>query len=312
MSILESSGRPRACPTRGASPGTTCDRQLAVPSQDSGDPAGNTIRAVAHRRDGRMIALADDANRHVPAGSRHRETERVAGQAQAHALLAPCLLTRRPHPRVTFKRPHRKDRAMTEVRLWDLASGALVAGMPESFVHCHQIVFSPDGGTLVTVEAVGRNPNAPVRVLEAFGRSETHLSRRILAAAIKLKARLSRRHPRGRLGASGRSSSPTFSNVTPQDGSNLAVWLEDGRIDIRDTRSAFCKAFCRVVGTEVVFIPRTDQPVPYTQAEVDEIGRVACALTGCARARPISHDVAVWWAQFSPDGRTAAVQMRNA
>ena len=161
---------------------------------------------------------------------------------------------------------------MTEVRLWDVASGALVVGMPESFVHCHQALFSPDSTALVTVEPVGRNPDSPVR----SWRLSADRKRISLGESLRgdqFKARLSGGHPRAD-SAQGPFQLSDVLNVTPQDGSNLAVWLDGGGIDIRDTHSAFCKAICRVVGPEVVFIPRTNQTVPYTQGQVDEIGRI--------------------------------------
>ena len=96
--------------------------------------------------------------------------------------------------------------------------------------------------------------------------------------------------------------------VTAEDDSTLAVSSESGEICLYTTDGGYCKAVCRLQGSEVVFIPRTDLAVPYTQAAVDEIGRVAVALTGAARARPIRQYVTVQQARFSRDGRTAAVQ----
>ena len=160
--------------------------------------------------------------------------------------------------------------------------------MTENFGYCYELVFSPDGGTLVTIEAVLSNPH-PRFAVGACRRNETGslLARRFRGRAQgpplcrnpgeSLRWRhiptlgLDRRDGRGRL--------------------TLAVRAETGEVWLYTTKGGYCKAVCRLLGSEVVVIPRTDLAVPYTQTVVDEIGRVAIAVTG---ARSCLSDPSQW------------------
>ena len=57
----------------------------------------------------------------------------------------------------------REDWNTCEVKLWDVISGEELVGMPEDFGIAYGLVFSPDGRSLVTVEATGHQPASPVR-----------------------------------------------------------------------------------------------------------------------------------------------------
>jgi WD40 repeat protein len=85
----------------------------------------------------------------------------------------------------------------------------------------------------------------------------------------------------------------------------MGVWIEGPEFRLY-LQNAYCQAACFLQGSEVVVLPRFDTPKPYSPAQVQELLRKACKLTGAARARPISHEVSVQYARFSPDGLTAA------
>ena len=264
------------------------------------------VRAVAHAHDGRTIALADEANytflmdsntgtlRELPASHRLSFCKRLVFSPDD------CTLASLSHG------PHGIDWPYSEVKVWDTRSGAELGGMTDNFGYCYQLLFSPDGERLITVEAVSGGSPAPVRSWSlSDDRKRIALSESLRAQ--ELKSRLS---PARRIAdsAPGPIQLSDVLAVTPEDDSTTAVSLETGEIWLYTTKAGYCKAVCRLQGPEVVFIPRTDLAVPYTQAQVDEIGLVACTLTGSARARPIRQDATVLWAQFSRDGRTAAVQ----
>ena len=90
--------------------------------------------------------------------------------------------------------------------------------------------------------------------------------------------------------------------VTPEVGKDFAmgVWIEGPEFRLYATRAGYCHAACHVQGPEVVVLPRFDLPKPYSPAQVDEVLRKACKLTGAARARPISHEVPVASGRDSP------------
>ena len=183
------------------------------------------------------------------------------------------------------------DWTRSEVKLWNTSSGAELAGVAEKVGSCYQIVFSSDGESLVTIETPETNPEAPIR--------EWKLSKDRMSVA--LGESISGNEIQARLAPESRrvnSSTGSFRlsdllAVTPDEDSTIAIGLETGETFLYTTSSGYIKAVCRVEGTEVVFIPRTDLFLPYDQAAVEEIGRRACTLTGSARARPLAQNFAV-------------------
>ncbi len=261
------------------------------------------IRAVTYARDGRTIALADDANNTFVIDC---ETGRLRELHSRHKFPLCVRLLFSSDGRTLASLSHPIGKSDTEVKLWDVASGAELEGITEYLGFCYEMLFSPDGGMLVTIDGVGSGPQAPLRSwILSKERKRVTLGETILAD--ELKARLS---PGSRVAdsAGGPFRLSGVLAVTAEDDSTLAVRVETGEVRLYTTKSGYCKAVCSLLGSEVVFIPRTDLAVPYTQTAVDEIGRVAIAVTGAARARPIRHGGPVLCARFSRDGRTAAVQ----
>ncbi len=259
-------------------------------------------RLVTYARDGRTIALVDEANNTFVID---RKTGTLRELHSRHKFPRCVRLLFSSDGRTLASLSHAIGRIGSEVKLWDVSSGAEFEGMTENFGLCYEMMFSSDGRTLVTIDAVGSNPQAPVRSwVLSKDRKRVTLSETIRAD--ELRARLS---PASRVAESARGPLRLSDGlaVTAEDDSTLAVRAETGEIWLYITVAGYCKAVCRLEGSEVVFIPRTDHDVPYTQTAVDEIGRVAIAVTGAARARPIRHDGTVLWARFSRDGRTAAV-----
>ncbi len=281
-------------------------QRLARPHVTMLPPLPARARAVAYARDGRTIALADEANNTF---LMNRDSGTLRELPAKHKLPICHRLVFSPDGRALASLSHganADDWAKSEVKLWDVAGGALLEGLPENFGYCYQILFSPDGETLVTVDAVLSNPEPPVR----SWRISTDRKRVTLAESLRgdqLKTHLS---PTARVAdtARGPFRLSDVLSVTPEDNSTTAVSLETGETWLYTTGAGYCRAVCRVQGAEVVFIPRTDLAVPYTKDEVDEIGQIASAVTGRARARPIRQGATVLWARFSRDGRTAAVQ----
>ena len=270
----------------------------------------NIVKAVASRADGRMIALADDRNNTFIVD---RDTGTMKEFPAEHKLKYCEQLVFSPDGRTLASLSRGRaeiERGKTEVKLWDVASGALLAGTPDDFGYCYKVMFSPDSGRLVTLEALFSNRNTPVRSWRLPGEPK----RVTLDESFRgdqLRACFSRPLRTPDRGSQSFRISDVVA-VTAGDDSTTAVLLEGGEINLYNTNIATRTAICRIVGAEVVFVPRTDDPaVPRTAAEVDEIGRLACALTGCARARPISQAVPVVWARFSRDGRTAAVMINK-
>ncbi len=268
------------------------------------------VRAVASPRQGRMIALADEASNTFLLD---RESGALRELPAKHKLRLCTRLVFSPDGRTLASLSHGGGGygdGSSEVKLWDIETGVELTGMTESSGLCYQIVFSPDGSRLVTVEAALNNPNPPVR----SWRLSDDRKRIALAESLRseeLRAGLS---PGKRIASSpeGGFRLSDVLAVSAEDDPTTAVWSETGEIWLYTTAGGYCKAACRVQGAEVVVIPRTDLLVPYAQPEVEAIGRVACVLTGSTRARPIRPDVAVLWARFSRDGRTAALHERDS
>jgi len=266
-------------------------------------PLPERVRAVAHAGDGRTIALADEANNTFLID---RDTGALRALPGKPKLMTGHRLVFSPDCRTLASLSHgAMNWLKSEVKLWDVESAVELEGMAEKFGYCYQILFSPDGGTLVTVEAALSNQQPSVRAW-ALSNERKCVTLGETLRGEELKGRLAP----ARRGADSARGPFRFSDalaVTPEDGSTMAVSLESGEIELYRTGNGFCTAVCRIVGPEVVFVPRGDLAVPIAPAEVDEIGRVACVLTGRAHARPISAGVPVVRARFSRDGRTAAV-----
>jgi WD40 repeat protein len=269
----------------------------------------STVRTARYRGDGRMVAVADDANNtfllNCATGALKRlpVIQRPAGWqsfvfSPDGRILAFVSNGMRDEDRVRF-----------DVTLWNVDSGTPLEGLPQKFGLCCDVLFSPDSMTLVTVETVGTAPKSPFRSWKiSADRARVSLDESLRAE--DLKARPARAQK-----ASDRGRCPFHISdavaVSSDDDATTAVWREGGEIALFTTRGGYCKAICHVAGDEVVVVPRTDRFVPGTQAELDEICRVACAMTGCPRARPITHAVPVGWASFSRDGATVVAYVRD-
>ena len=122
-------------------------------------------RAVAYSRDGRTIALADDANNTFVLD---RKTGTLRELQARHKFTLCVRIVFSPDGRTFASLSHPIGRFDSEVKLWDVATGAELEGMTENLGYCYQMLFSPDGATFMTVEAVAGNLNPPVRLLEIF------------------------------------------------------------------------------------------------------------------------------------------------
>jgi WD40 repeat protein len=268
-------------------------------------PLPDTVWSVACSSDGRTVALADRARDIFL-------VDRVTGESRAlrgndHRFGNPEMVFspdgRRLASRVGGIAP--QDRGQIVVNLWDVASGEEVAGMPVAFGVCHSVLFSPDGQTLITVESTTTSREAPVRSWR-FSDDRKHV---VLAESLRPDQLPDSLAPTRR---SANPGSRPFQltdvlAVTPAPNSFMAVRRNDQEIGLYETHSAAYPAVCRVDGNEVIVVPRRDRPTPYSQTDLETLGRAARALTGCARFRLIHQEVPVLWAHFSSDGRTLAV-----
>jgi eukaryotic-like serine/threonine-protein kinase len=261
-------------------------------------------RAVAHSADGRTFALADDANNTF---LMDRDTGTLR-ELPKPKLTACQRLVFSPDGRNVASLSHGghgQDWFGSEIKIWDVSSGNPLEGMAQDFGFCYQILFIPHGGTLVTVESVNSKPDKPVRSWRLSGDGKrVSPGESFRANQLNDRLSLSRR-------ADDNGWPPfRFSDVlavTPMAGGCMAIALESGEIELYRIANGYCIAICRIVGTDVAFVPRIDGSDPYTLAAVDEFGRVARAVTAAAHARPISERVPVLTAHFSRDGRFAAV-----
>ena len=278
--------------------------RLISPRVQKLPPMPERVWTVAHSPDGRTIAMSDDTG----------NTFLMNGETGALRAL-PRKPNRSAGHRMVFSPDGRTlasvsggatDWHKSDVRLWDVESTVEFEGMPEDVGFCYQILFSPDGGALITVGVGIWNRQAIVRAWQLSSERKRVTLGETLHGE-DLRARLS---PASRAAHSDRSAF-RFSDslaVTREPDSTIAVWLESGEIMLYFTGSGFCRAICRVVGPEIVFVPRVDVGAPpLTPEEVREIGRVARALSGSALARPIASEIPISVAAFSSDGRDAAV-----
>jgi eukaryotic-like serine/threonine-protein kinase len=283
--------------------------RLISPRVQKMPPLPERVRGIAPARDGRTMALADGANntfllncdtgalKVLPGKSIGMSGERLVFSSDGRTLASLS------HGAT--------DWSKTEVKLWDVQSGVAVAGMAQDLGFCYQIVFSPDGGSLITLEAGMLNRQATVRAWQLSGERKRVTLGETLRGE-ELKVRLSPANPATDSARRPFCLSDSLA-VTPDPVSTMAVWLESGDIELYLTGTGFCRAICRVVGPEIVVVPRVDvRAAARTPEEVQEIGRVACALSGSALARPISSEIPIVRAAFSPDGREAAVYQTDA
>ncbi len=191
------------------------------------------IRAVTYARDGRTIALADDANNTFVID---RETDTLRELHSRHKLLVCTRLLFSSDGRTLASLSHPIGRSDSEVKLWDVSSGAELEGMRENSAYCMEMLFSPDGGTLVTIDAVGSNPQTPVRSwILSKDRKRVTLGETIRAN--ELSARLS---PASRVAdsAGGPFRLSDSLAVTAEDDSTLAVRAETGEIRLYITMTS--------------------------------------------------------------------------
>jgi eukaryotic-like serine/threonine-protein kinase len=273
-------------------------------------PLPSEATMIAHRPDGRAIAIADHVNntylmdlgtaaiRQLPRHSKFADLDRLVFSRDGRFLAS---LTHSATARVE-----------TEVSVWDLASGAILEGLPRDLGLCYQLMFSPDSRTLVTFEAVFSNRAKPIRSwrLPDQGKSLTLVES---ISGRELQDRLGLKVHRANAGARPFGLSDVITVTDGMSASDrvlvnfVAITLESGEIELYDSGTGLCYAICRVAGPEVAFVPRTDSNTPYEAAKLDVFGRAAMAVSGCVRARPIRAGDANYRARFSLDGSAVAV-----
>jgi WD40 repeat protein len=264
-----------------------------------------TARMIAHRPDGRMVALTDAANRVFLVD---RDTSTLKELTGSSKLTDRDRLVFSPDGRTLAALSHSPTiRTKAEVRVWDVASGALLEGMADDLTLCYQIVFSADSRTLVTAEAAFANRAKPIRAWRLPDHG-TRISLAETLAGNQLKDRLS--PAERRKSASGRAFQ--LSDVIAVTGGGpcqfAAVTIENGEIGLYDAGSGFLHATCRAVGDEVVFVKRNvDVRGPASPVTTEIVARAVCAITGLDRARAIRPGEANYQAHFSRDGRVVAV-----
>jgi WD40 repeat protein/tRNA A-37 threonylcarbamoyl transferase component Bud32 len=263
------------------------------------------VTGLAYSRDGRTIALLDASQQTYLLDVDSGRLRELSGQ---HRFGFNANLIFSPDGRVlaSLTRGRTKEHGpRSEVKLWYVATGEELSGLPEFYGVCYGIVFSPDGRSLVTVEGTGGNPTAPVR---SWAISD---DRRRVTLGESLRADQLAGHlaPTSRSKASSSRPFRLSDAIAAIPGAEprTAVWTHARQMRLYRQVSGYCFAVCLVEEDAVVVLPRNDLPAPYTPAQVDAIRRDARALTGCDRDRIILHDVPVLWAELSPDGRTAAV-----
>jgi WD40 repeat protein/tRNA A-37 threonylcarbamoyl transferase component Bud32 len=278
-----------------------------VPSRLAMVPAPpGRVTSTAYSPDGHKIALADDSNQlHLV----DRETGQLRTLPGRHRFDGHGTPFFSPDGRILAS----LCRGVTtldaqrrlEVKVWDVIRGEEVAGLPEVFGLVYAIAFSPDGRTLVTVEATGTNRTNPVRSwalsddrkrLALSGSLRTDQLPASLTPALRMKGNPSRPFQLSDAVAVTTDAEPT-----------AAVWHDGCKVSIYDTRSGYMPAYVLIQDDEVVVLPRNNEPAPYSPARLDRIRRDARVLTGRDRVRMICQDMPVRWATFSADGRTAAV-----
>jgi eukaryotic-like serine/threonine-protein kinase len=265
---------------------------------------------IAHRPDGRVIAISDHVNNTVLMDLETAAVRRLPGESKFGDL---DRLVFSGDGRFLASLTHSATvRVKTELRVWDLSSGALLDGLPDNLGLCYQVMFSPDSRALCTFETIFTSRVTPIRAwrLPDQGKRLTLVES---VSGRELQDRLGVKVPRSSAGGRpfGLSDVITVTDAMSAPDKTLitfaAITLESGEIELYDAGSGFCNAVCRVAGPEVVFVPRSDVHAPCEPAMVDLIGRAAMLVSGCARARPLRAGDANYRARFSFDGSAAAV-----
>jgi len=268
----------------------------------------STGQSIALRADGRMLALSDSAN-HVYLLDLERGTlKKLPGEPR----FTDCdYLVFSPDCRTVASLSHStSERAKSEVKLWDVKSGALLERLPDDFGLCYQVRFSPDGRTLVTFEAVFSNRAKPIRAWKLPDQG-TRVTLSESLPGQELKARCSPQARRTEAAARPFEISDVLAVTDTNINQFAAVTLESGEIKLFDSGSGYLYAVCRVVGPEVVFVHRINNLLsPDNPFKVDDISRLVCALTASGHARPIRVGDANLMARFSTDGSVVAVLQR--
>jgi eukaryotic-like serine/threonine-protein kinase len=268
------------------------------------------VRRVGARRDGQMIALADDAgNTLIVDLSTGKSTALPAepGLTFCHRLVfSPGGETLA----AVWHGSRDNDWTKCAVKLWNVANAVELLGMPRDFGFCYELLFSPGGEAIVTVEAYGTNPDKSVRSWRVSADRKRVTPGESLRGD-QLRGGLTRAF-RNTLPAQRPFQISDAVAVTPEDGSTTAIMLAERVVRLYTMVNGYCKAVCLIRGDEVVCIPRTDLLVRHTQARIDEICRLARMVTGLDRARPIDERDAVVTTTFSPDGCTAAILDRSS
>ena len=119
------------------------------------------IVQAAYSNDGRTIALLDRARNIVLVDRETGKYRALQSQHRFHGYHSRCSRrTAAAWPRsLLTPRTGRK----TDVKIWDVASGEELAGIAEEFGLCYQLLFSPDGRNLITIEATGTTREVPIR-----------------------------------------------------------------------------------------------------------------------------------------------------
>jgi WD40 repeat protein len=263
------------------------------------------VMGLSQSQDGRLMALTDSTNGDTFLFDRETSTLR---KLIARKQLRWC-------PRTVFSPDGRilatvaygvseKDRKKNKVNVWETNGGGELEGIADDFHLCYQILFSPDGGHLITVEAL---PGGPITVVRIWAISE-QMKRITLVESLRgdaLKARVSV----DRRAADEDSRRPfrlsDLLAITPDERQTVAVSLETGET-LLYARSGYNMAVCRVLDSEVIVVPRTNFDTAYGLTELEEIVRDARLLTRRARSKAIGVDLPILAARFSRDGRIVA------
>ncbi len=119
------------------------------------------IRAVTYARDGRTIALADDANNTFVIDCETGKLRELHRRHKSPLCVQRLLFSSDGRTLASLSHPF--GRLDSEVKLWDVASGAEFEGMTDYLGFCYEMLFSPDGSMLVTIDGAGGNHRTPLR-----------------------------------------------------------------------------------------------------------------------------------------------------
>jgi eukaryotic-like serine/threonine-protein kinase len=198
---------------------------------------------------------------------------------------------------------------ISDVQLWDVASGQRWESLPQDFGLPMQFQFTPDSRALISVEASDYRADPPPIRLWKLEADRRHVALEATLRADQLASSLPPTLAQGQSVTNGNNDTSSFASLLAfiSNGPTLAVRQENAEIRLFDPRSGSNPAICWVHGSDVYFVPRKDLPVAWTTEELERIGREACLLTGCSRAIPIMPEAPTNIARFSRDGRFVAV-----